>query len=294
MKLFQINRQQLTPVNETQFNFEKDIQKLTEANLDTIFSLEFVASEFNLEGFSLDTLAFNPETWAFEIIEYKKRESFSIMDQGQTYLNLLFRHKADALLTYNETKDRNLRMKEINWDQTRVKFIAPNFTPYQVGAVSPKHPYELWEVRGYRELISYNRILSTTGQPTPALKGPARKEIRVYTRQEIVGRASPFQKEAVKAIEEKVFQLGNNVEEVPKKTAIVFKTRKSFLQLWLGPYSLSQKNSLTVYFTEGNKLIDRENLLKGSGKIGRHIKISSLEAISEIEDYLQQAYQNSL
>jgi hypothetical protein len=44
---------------------------------------------------------------------------------------------------------------------------------------------------------------------------------------------------------------------------------------------------------EGYKLVDNKKLLKGRGKFGRYVKISFQEQISEIEDYLKQAYKNS-
>jgi len=46
---------------------------ITEANLQEIFELDFVKPEFYLYGFRIDTLAFDRESAAFVIIEYKKR-----------------------------------------------------------------------------------------------------------------------------------------------------------------------------------------------------------------------------
>ncbi len=131
MKLFRIEGERLASINETFFDLEREIQKITEDNLQVIFGLEFVSSEYNLEDYWLDTLTFNSETKAFEIIEFKKKQDLSIMDQGQTYLNLVLDHKEKVLLEYNEKKNKNFRMKDIDWSQTRVKFIAPTFTRYQ-------------------------------------------------------------------------------------------------------------------------------------------------------------------
>jgi hypothetical protein len=38
--------------------------------------------------------------------------------------------------------------------------------------------------------------------------------------------------------------------------------------------------------------MDNKNLLKGRGKTGRFINISSREKIAEIEDYIKQAYRD--
>lgn len=92
----------LHPVHETGFKLERDMQRLAEANLDELFSLEFVASEFQLNNLRIDTLGFDNETSSFVIIEYKRGSSYSVIDQGFSYLSLLLNNKADFVLAYNE------------------------------------------------------------------------------------------------------------------------------------------------------------------------------------------------
>lgn len=71
MKLFKNNQNNLSGLAEKEFQLEKDIQSIIEKNLDKIFGLEFVKSEFSLNNFRIDTVAFNQETHSFFIIEYK-------------------------------------------------------------------------------------------------------------------------------------------------------------------------------------------------------------------------------
>ena len=85
MPLYTIGKQ-LEYLNEIPFKLEREIQKLTEDNLDTIFNLTFIRSEFTLNGFRIDTLAYDDESNAFVIIEYKKDKNFSVIDQGYAYL----------------------------------------------------------------------------------------------------------------------------------------------------------------------------------------------------------------
>jgi hypothetical protein len=47
--------------------------------LNDLFELDFVKSEFELHGLRIDTLAFDNESKAFVIIEYKKDRNFSVM-----------------------------------------------------------------------------------------------------------------------------------------------------------------------------------------------------------------------
>ena len=87
---------------EEQFLLESKVQRLTEANLQELFDLVLVRSEFELHGLRVDTLAFGKESGAFVIIEYKKDRNFSVVDQGVAYLNLMLNNKADFILEYNE------------------------------------------------------------------------------------------------------------------------------------------------------------------------------------------------
>jgi len=61
MQLFQINKNVLVPIQRDSFKLEQEIHSLIEQNLDSVFGLEFVTSEFAVGQFRLDTLAFDSE-----------------------------------------------------------------------------------------------------------------------------------------------------------------------------------------------------------------------------------------
>jgi RecB family endonuclease NucS len=82
VRIFLTKGSKLVENAEEQFLIEKEIQTITEQNLEEIFKLELVASEMELPGFRIDTLAFDKESSAFIIIEYKKDRHFSVIDQG--------------------------------------------------------------------------------------------------------------------------------------------------------------------------------------------------------------------
>jgi hypothetical protein len=87
-----------------------------------LFELDLVKSEFELHGFRIDTLAFDEESRAFVIIEYKKDRNFSVVDQGMAYLNLMLNNKADFILEYNESSNssHNLKREQVDWSQSRI------------------------------------------------------------------------------------------------------------------------------------------------------------------------------
>lgn len=160
MAIFKINGNKLDPIKEVKIDLEKNIQTITENNLENVFGLEFITSEFAFQKLRIDTLAFNPETNSFVIIEYKRDRNFSVIDQGYAYLSLMLNNKAEFILEYQEKKNKNMARDQIDWQQTRVIFIANSFTPHQQQAIQFKDlPIELWKVRKYdNNTILYNQI----------------------------------------------------------------------------------------------------------------------------------------
>src|SRR5690554_3042836 len=127
MALFSIdNNNTIEHIKESPFKLEKEIQKITEQNLTTIFNLDFVCAEFTINNFRLDTLAFDRDASSFVIIEYKRDKNFSVIDQGYAYLALMLNNKADFILEYNENNKNTLMRNDIDWSQSRIIFISPN------------------------------------------------------------------------------------------------------------------------------------------------------------------------
>jgi hypothetical protein len=59
LRIFSINGIKLTEVREQQFPLEREIQRITEANLHDLFELDLVKSGFELHGLRIDTFAFD-------------------------------------------------------------------------------------------------------------------------------------------------------------------------------------------------------------------------------------------
>src|SRR5215208_499940 len=162
MAIFNLTQGKLSKINEVSFVLEKDMQKIVENNLQSLFNLEFVVSEFYINGLRVDSLSFDKESNSFVIIEYKKDRNFTVIDQGYTYLALLLNNRAEFILKYNENNKASLRKDNIDWSQSRVIFISPIFTTYQRKAIEFKDlPFELWEIKQYsNNIISLNQLTS--------------------------------------------------------------------------------------------------------------------------------------
>jgi len=297
MAIFKVREKKLTKIKSKNFDdvLEKELQDLIGNSLEEIFGFELVEQEFNLENFYLDTLAFNPETNAFIIIEYKKTQSWSLVDQGQTYLNLLLDHKADVLLAYNEKKNQNKKLNDIDWSQSRVFFISPSFTPYQKRALTPNFPFELWQLglleNDLAELDQLQPIgFSRLSQAKPTLARRISKEIKVYTAEEVLAKAPSDQREFMEMLREKILALGTDIQEKAGQESLSYKTTRHFVILW--PHKEGKKG-LEIFFHQGVKLNDSQKLLQGSGKFGRSFYIKTEKDIEQAFEFIKQAYQSA-
>ncbi len=136
MSIYKLENKSLSYVDEKPFKLEKDIQNLCEQNLESLLGLELVKSEFTVGNYRIDSLAYDKAQNSFVIIEYKRSDSRSVVDQGYAYLSTMLNNKADFVLEYNESRKIPLRKNDIEWSQSRVVFIAPSFNAYQKEAIN--------------------------------------------------------------------------------------------------------------------------------------------------------------
>jgi hypothetical protein len=213
-------------------------------------------TEFTVDKFRIDTVSFDRETNSFIIIEYKKSQNFSVIDQGYAYLSLILNRKADFVLKFNEVFGKSENKKFFDWSQSRVIFVSPSFTDFQIQAINFKDlPIELWEVKAYENnIVRYNPIkskqsslatISTISKPNKTISS-VNKEIVVYTEGQLLDCSSQNIIEAYHAIKEIVYQINSDVEEKIKKTMISYYADGKGL-LWVSP----QKNKLVLYFRKG-------------------------------------------
>jgi predicted transport protein len=245
MKLFTTKGNKLVSVNSQQFKLEKEIQSLVETNLNELFGLEFVRSEFPLKTFRIDTLGYDKENKSFVIVEYKRERNFSVIDQGYTYLSLMLNNKSDFILEYNENCKDSLKRDDVDWSQSRVIFVSPNFTEYQKNSVNFKDvPFELWEIKKYdngligflEHKTSSDVSISTIKTDVESVVGSVTKEITVYSEDyhfKKNTRRKDYVIELYKSLKDRILNLGNDIEIVYRKDYIDFKRKRPFTDIIL-------------------------------------------------------------
>jgi len=179
MQIYELKKGGLNQVDRDPFKLERDIQALVEENLDTLFGLEFVSSEFPIGEFRLDSLAFDSENSAFVIVEYKKGSSYSVVDQGYSYLSTMLNNKAEFILEYNEKTGKQIKRGDIDWTASKVIFVSPSFNSYQKNSVNFKDvPFELWEIRRFSGgLIALEQHVSSSSESIEKLSGSDERSV---------------------------------------------------------------------------------------------------------------------
>lgn len=275
----------LIEINEKSFKLEKEIQKLFEANLSLIMGLELVKSEFTIKNKRIDTLAFDKQSGAFIIIEYKRDKNISVIDQGFSYLGLMLENKADFIVEYNESLKQNLKRENVDWSQTRVIFVSTSFTENQIQATNFKDlAIELWEVRQFDNgIVTIHPIKKSNSaesikpitQNKEVLK-TVTEEIKVYTERDHTQRVSEEVQELYEKFKSAILNLADNIEVQPKKDYIAFKKGRNItditilkrgLKLWINlkkgllddPKGITEDVSMKGHWGNGDYQIQAEN-----------------------------------
>ena len=256
MELYNLNKDNLEEVNLVPFKLEKDIQALVEKNTESIFELEFIESEFRVEKYRIDTLCFDPENNSFVIVEYKKGNSYSVIDQGYTYLQLLLNNKSDFLLTLSQHFNKVLRLEDIDWSQSKIIFVSPSFNSYQKDSVNFKNlPFELWEIKRFsNNTIVFNKHKSNSKESIDSLTNSKNqniitsvsKEVKVVDEDFHTSKSNLILVEKWKEIKESISNL-EGVEITPKNSYISLMLNGKTLC-----YLIFRKNSITLEISRGN------------------------------------------
>ena len=143
------------------FKSELILQRITRENLH-IFDLKLIAFEFQYNKQRFDTLAFDIKTNSFVIIEYKNEQDSKVLNQCESYYNLLLENKNVYIDKYNEVFNTDFVKDDFDFDKTRVLIIGPEFNEEQLlAAKSPSYPFEIWKVNLNKNFcISYENVVT--------------------------------------------------------------------------------------------------------------------------------------
>lgn len=299
MKIFTSKKGQLSQLKQQKFKLEKDIQRLFEENLTLLSGYIFIRSEFSIKNSRIDTLAFDPETQAFVIIEYKRQQNSSVVDQGISYLNLMLEYKADFIVEYNEKQKFPLKRNDVDWSQSKVVFVSLAFNDFQIQATNFKDlPIELWEVNRFdNDIITLNIINKSKSAPNIKAVSIEKneefstlKEIKVYQESDHLSDKSDFIQELYEDFKQGILNLDPDIEINTRKLYIAFKKDRNIADI-----RIQQKNLKIWINLPYGELDDPKNLAKNVSNTGHwgngdyEITIESTQYLEYIMSLIKQA-----
>lgn len=283
-------------LKQDDFKNEKELQKYFENNLEQILGFKFICTEFTVGNFRVDSLAFDAESKSFKIIEYKNVKNHSLVDQGYTYLKLLLERKADFVLQYNTITKSALTINDIDWSQSRIIFVSPTFTPYQLNATDFKNiPVDLIKVTKYENnIIDIDFIKKTSNVKIEEFgieneQREVSKEIKVYTEEDHLNKVSEGTQKLYELIKSKILEL-DDIDIDVKKVYIAFKGRKNITDIEFN------QNKLKVYINlKKGMLEDPLKIAQDITEIGHwgngdyRVEVSSEEDIDNVMPLIKQS-----
>lgn len=287
-------------LKQSNFKLEKDIQSFVEKHISNILGeeYEFVCTEFSVGNFRIDTLAFNKETKSFILIEDKKVENKSLLDQGLTYLKLLKDRRADFILKYNEIKKTNYNINDIDISQSKVIFFSPCYNKYQIYSSDYQNiPFDLYKITKYEDdIVDIEKIEKTSKEKFnneifKELTKEDKNEIKVYTEEDHLAHASEALRETYEALKDKILELGDIDIDV-KKVYIAFKGRRNIVDI-----EVMQKKLIVFINAKKGTLNDPMNILSDISNMGHHgngdysFDIYKQEDIDMIIPFIRKSYE---
>lgn len=310
MPLFEIdtNTLQAKRLSAGTFKLEKDLQKIIERNLDEIFGVRFIATEFIIHGEEMgriDTIGLDYEG-APTIIEYKRDRNHNVVNQGRTYVGWLLKSRGNFTLAAQKI----LGEVEIDWSHPRLIVIAQDYEKWDKGGTDDTiWDIELWKYMCYGDNLLYldsvHRNQKSRPKHTKKIK-LTKTQVEVST---LVNHepeytldyhldSRPLQvRELFESLRKGILDLASEDEivEVPNKTYISYRHGKNFCEI-----NFTAKGLKVYLDILHHELDDPENISRDVSGIGRNatgdteVKLHTLEDVDYVVGLIEQAYRLTL
>ena len=294
MGIFKIQNQKVQKLKIKKFKNEKQLQQIFENNLEEIFGIRFLASEYTTtHGGRIDTLGID-EDGSPVIIEYKEDEKDNIINQGLFYLDWLVDHKGDFELLVQKKLGQNIK---VNWDAPRIILVAQSYNEYDKYAVN--RISENIELKKY--ILYDDDILFIENVVLPNKKETGKKikstnvTYKEYSVEDHLKGKSDKIKELFMELREKILKLDDRIKEKVLKLYVAYELDRNFAEVVI------QSNGLLVYVDISkdevedpkNKLVDvSEKGHWGTGDV--RLRIENHEDIEYAMNIIKQSYESKL
>lgn len=310
MAIFQIKDGQAERVKLSEFKLEKDLQKIIETNLETIFNCRFIATEFSTGNFHsgrIDTLALSEDNNPV-IIEYKKVASSELINQSLYYLHWITDHKGDFQIAMNKALGNN---EQVDWSAIRVICLAPEYKKYDLHAVQVMGAnIELWQYKIYDNGVLnleevYRRTEPTLHKDTSdsigknpiqveaGRKAALTRKTATYTIDEHLEILDESFANLFSEVRDYIIGLDSSIEETPKQKYISYKTIQNFVCLG------TQRNKLILFLKlnpdEYQPLLKQCRDVRGIGHFGTgdfEVTLKNIDDFNETKHLINESLKN--
>ena len=294
IKLFKLNDHVLDEIKYSTFDYEKDLQKLIEKNLNAVFGITFLASEYSTgreHSGRIDSLGID-ENGCPVIIEYKRSRNANVINQGLFYLDWLMDHQADFKLLAKDKFD----IVDIEWSSPRLLCIAEDFTRYDTHAVKQiDRNIDLVRYKKFNDsILLFELVFSsqgannrghipdenlnvednyTTDEGVADNEGVAREANLQKTYKECLDNASEDLKNLHDQITNTIIGFGDDIQGKELKFYKAFRKITNFVCMVIRP----RPNCILLYLKVDPELADLENeLIRDVENVG-HLGTGNIE-----------------
>jgi len=255
MPIFEVDKNRARQLKTSNFRSEKELQVLVENNLEEIFGIKFIASEFSTgerHGGRIDTLGLD-ENNSPVIIEYKWGEKDNVINQGLFYLDWLVDHKGDFQIVAEKKLGKKIK---IDWSQPRLILIASSFNKYDKYAINRmSENIELWTYSLYENGILEVNVEGSSQVGNKKGKQVTKIEYARYDLDYHLNKTSKELQQKFNEIRERILELANIQEKPEQKSGVTYRTTKSFCRFEF------KKNSINLLLREA-KYSDPKKLVR--------------------------------
>ncbi len=306
MPLYHLGNKNAEQLKSAPFTSERELQRLFEANLESLLGVRFVGSEFTTgdrQRGRIDTLGLDQDGTP-TIIEYKKASKENIINQGLFYLDWLVDHKGDFAIAAQKALGSDI---EIDWSSPRLILVAEAFSDYDKYAVNRIGAnIELWGYRRYAgDLLNLEPVFvaepgraavepaQAAGKREAEAVGEGEPEAVTYTLADHLDDKSAEVRALFETLRERIFALDRegSVTEKPNKQYVSYKHGKNFCEV--RPMAGWLKLWLDIPVDELN---DLQGLARDMAKVGHwgtgsvEIKLSDVKEMDYVLSLVEQAY----
>lgn len=271
-------------LQNSSYKLESELQHLIEKNMEVLFSVDFLATEYAFSGGRIDSLGIDENNCPV-IFEYKRNMNENVINQGLFYLEWLLDHKADfELLVLNQFGKK--RADEIEWSTPIVYCIANEFTKYDVNAVKQmQRNIQLVEYMKYENNLLVFDYLNLDLKINPIKENhisTTNKSTKYRTIEDRMESLNPELKTILKELRTFIISLSDEVSELILKQYIAYKKINNFVTVDM------TNEKIQIYLSLNPDKIEIKDNMRDMRDIG-HFGTGDVEILIRNEKELQQA-----